>query len=130
MKELTLCPRCRKPLVSHEEVHAIEGELYCSKHCAVLELTEQNIRNARENAIEEYLEKAEVVSIADVLKEDLQTIEISVTCTKRIHLPANLTKEEACHEARRLHDEGLVVVEPDDCEEITVKYELVKDENS
>lgn len=130
MKELTRCPRCNKILVSHEEIHAIKGDLYCSKNCAVLSIMDDYILNAKELALEDYDSMAEIVGSADVLQEDLQTVEIKVVCTKRINLPANLTKEEACHEARRLHDEGLVVVEPDDCEEIEVLYTLVEEENS
>lgn len=130
MSELNLCPRCKTPLVHHEEVHALHGELFCSKSCAVLHTMDDIILNAKEAAIEDYDSNAEVVAAKDVLGEDLQTVEIIVTCTKRILLPKSLSEEEARHEARRLHDDGFVVVEPDDCEEITVTYELVKDENS
>ena len=130
MKELTRCPQCKRPLVGHEEVHAIDGLLFCSKNCAVSHITEDYLMNAREMALEDYASEAEVVRTDDVLKNELQTVEIIVTCRKRIHLPINMSREEACHEARNLHDEGLVIVEPDDCEEIDVEYKLVEDENS
>lgn len=86
--------------------------------------------NAKEAAIEEYDSKAEIVSIHDVLAEDLQTVEITVVCKKHIKLPKNLAEAEALIEARQLYDDGLVGVEPDDCDEVTIKCELVKDENS
>lgn len=130
MKNLNLCPRCKVPLVSHEEVHAINGELYCSKRCAVASIMDEILLNAKEMAIEEYDSKAEVVSVHDVLGEDLQTVEVVVACMKRIKLPKNLAEAEAIAEAKSLYDSGLVVVEPDDCDEVIITCELVKDENS
>lgn len=88
------------------------------------------ILNAKEAAIEKYDANAEVVSTQDVLAEDLQTVEIVVMCMKRIKLPKNLAEADAIIEARQLYDDGLVAVEPDDCDEVIVRCELVKDENS
>lgn len=130
MKELTRCPRCNKVLISHEEIHAVKGQLYCSETCAVLDITDDYIRNAKELAREDYASMAEVVRAEDVLKEDLQIVEITVTCTKRVHLPADLTKEAALIEARQLYDDGLVVVDIDDCDEVHVICKLVEKENS
>lgn len=130
MSQLNLCPRCKTPLVHHEEVHALHGELFCSKNCAVLHTMDDIILNAKEAAIEDYESNAEVVSIHDVLKEDLQTIEVVVMCMKRVHLPKNLSEAEAIAEATKLYKEGLVAVEPDDCDETIFKCELVRDENS
>lgn len=130
MKRLNLCPQCKTPLVHHEEIHALNGELYCSKNCAVLHTMDDIILNAREAAIEEYDSNAEVVSSRDVLGEDLQTIEITVCCMKRIWVPKNLTEAEAIAEAKKLYQDSRVAVEPDDCTESVVTYELVRDENS
>lgn len=130
MKELTRCPRCNRILVSHDEVHAVRGQLYCSETCAILDITDDYIQNAKELAKEDYASLAEIVSVKDVLKEELQTVELTVTCKKRIHLPANLSKEDALIEARQLYDDGLVVAEPDDCDEFTVTCALVDRDNS
>jgi hypothetical protein len=118
------------PLVHHEEIHAVSGELYCSKYCAVQSIMDEIILNAKEAAIEEYDSKAEIVSIHDVLAEDLQTVEIVVMCMKRIQLPKNLTESDALTVARELYEAGQVAVEVDDCDEVIVKCELVKDDNS
>lgn len=130
MNQLNLCPRCKTPLVHHEEVHALHGELFCSKNCAVLHTMDDIILNAKEAAIEDYASNAEVVSIYDVLKEDLQTVEVVVMCMKRVQLPKNLTEADAIAEATKLYKDGLVAVEPDDCDETILKCELVRDENS
>lgn len=130
MKELTRCPRCNRVLVSHEEVHAVKGQLYCSETCAILDITDDYIQNAKEMAKEDYASMAEIVRVEDVLKEDLQTVEVTVMCKKRISLPASLSKEEAIIEARQLYDDGLVVVETDDCDEFTVVCTLVDRDNS
>ena len=130
MNQLNLCPHCKTPLVHHEEVHALNGELYCSKACAVAHITDDIILNAKEAAIEEYDSKAEIVSAHDVLSEDLQTVEVVVMCMKRVKFPKNLTEKQVLLEARNLFDEGLLAVEPDDCDDMIVKCELVKEENS
>lgn len=130
MSELNLCPRCKTPLVHHEEVHSVKGQLYCSRKCAIDDIMDDYIMNAKEIAIDVYDSEAEVVSIHDVLAEDLQTVEIVVLCMKRVQLPKNLTEQEALIEARQLYDDGLVAVEIDDCDEVIVRCELVKDENS
>jgi len=130
MKELTRCPRCNRMLVGQEEVHAYRGQLYCSKNCAVQDITDDYIQNAKEMAIEAYDSEAEIVSATDVLKEDLLAIKITVSCTRIINVPANLPKDEAIKEAAQLYNDGLVPVEPDDCDDMSVTYELVKEENS
>lgn len=130
MSQLNLCPRCKTPLVHHEEVHALHGELFCSKTCAVMYTMDDIILNAKEAAIEDYACNAEVVSINDVLKEDLQTVELVVMCMTRINLPKNLSEDEAIAEATKLYKDGLVRVDPDECDETIFKCELVKDYNS
>ena len=130
MKELNKCARCGRVLVGQEEVHAIRGSLYCSKNCAVQDIMDDYLMNAKEMAIEEYDNEAEVVRTEDVLAEDLQTVEIVVTCKKRIKLPADLTKAEALAQAAQLYAEGLVAAEPGDCDDYTIEYTLVSEDNS
>lgn len=130
MKALTLCKKCQRPLVAHEEIHAVKGQLYCSKSCAVYDIMDEYIMNAHELATEDYASMAEIVRAEDVLSEDLQTVEVIVTCRKYIKLPADLTEEKAIREARQLYDDGLVVAEPGDCDEILVVCKLVKEDNS
>lgn len=130
MRELTRCPNCNRVLVGHEAVHAVRGQLYCSEACAIEDIMNDYIMNAKELAKEDYASMAEIVSVEDVLKEDMQTVEITVTCNKHIRLPADLTEEQACEEAKHLYNEGLVVVEPDDCDTYTVACTLVDRENS
>ena len=130
MSQLNLCPQCKKPLVHYEEVHALNGELFCSRECAIKYTTHDIILNAKEAAIEDYDSNAEIVAAKDVLGEDLQTVEIVVMCMKRVKLPKNLTEQEAIIEARQLFDDGLLDVSPDDCDDMIFKCELVKDENS
>ena len=127
MENLTVCPYCKTPLVHHEEVHAVNGKLYCCKECAVQDMTNDILINAKEMALEDYASNAEIVSTHDVLGEDLQTVEIVVMCMKRIKLPRNLSEQEAIDEATRLYTDGLVAVEPDDCDEVVFRCELVKD---
>lgn len=130
MSELNLCPRCKTPLVHHEEVHSVKGQLYCSRRCAIDDIMDDYIMNAKELAIEAYDSEAEVVSIHDVLAEDLQTVEIVVACMKRIQLPKNMSESEALTVARELYEAGQVVVEVDDCDDVIVRCELVKNDNS
>jgi hypothetical protein len=88
------------------------------------------ILNVKAMAIESYESNAEVVSIHDVLKEDLQTVEIVVSCMTRVCLPKNMSEAEAIAEATKMYKDGLVLVEPDECDEMIFKCELVKEENS
>lgn len=130
MKELNKCARCGRLLISQEEVHAINGALYCSKNCAVQDIMDDYIANAKALAIEAYDSEAEVVRTEDVLAEDLQTVEIVVTCKKHIKLPANLNEAEALAEAAKLYIDGLVSAEVDDCDDCTIEYTLVSKGNS
>lgn len=130
MKELTRCMMCGRVLVGQEEVHAVKGSLYCSKACAIDDLTNDYITNAKELAAEEYNSLAEIVRTEDVLSEDLQEVEITVVCKKVIKLPADLSAEDALNEAEKLYKEGLVVIDQYDCDNVEVTYELVTKENS
>lgn len=130
MSNLTMCPQCRNALVSYKELHALNGELFCSRECAINYTLNEIIMNAKEAAIEDYACNAEVVSMEDVLKEDLQGVEIKVTCKRVIWLPKTLTEQDAIDAARNMYRFGNVEVNPAECDESTVKYELVKEDNS
>lgn len=130
MKELTLCPRCRRPLVGQEEVHAVRGVLYCSRECAIQDITEDYIMNAKAMAIEDYDSEGEVVATHEVLKAELQQVRVTLTITKVINLPADLTEADAVGEACSLVNRGLVTLDVDDCDDSSFTYELVKKNNS
>lgn len=68
---MTLCGHCHKPLKDFEEVHAVKGILYCSCECAIDDLTNDIIMNAKEAAKEEYASCAEIVATAEILKDEM-----------------------------------------------------------
>lgn len=62
----TRCPICGKDLVNVPEIHAVEGQLFCSKKCAV-EYEIQVINGSlRELAEQWYKDGAEIVSPTDI----------------------------------------------------------------
>ena len=128
--ELTRCPVCKRILVGQDIVHAVEGNLYCSRNCAVQYLMDDYIQNAKEMAIEAYNDGAEIVAVEDILSEEMQEVKITVTCTKVIRLPKNLSAEQAIETATQLYNDGTVVAEPDDCDKSNITYELVSNKNS
>lgn len=128
--DLTKCKRCGQVLVHHEEIHAVRGDLYCSKSCAIDDIMDDYIMNAKELAIEAYDSEAEVVSSADILAEDLQEVKITLTCTKIIKLPRNLSEYDALREAYDLWNQGVVAIDADECDDYHVVCELVKNDNS
>ena len=68
---MTLCGNCHKPLKDFDEVHAVDGILYCSKECAIEDLTNNIIMNAKSAAIEIYDCDAEVVATEDIMKDEM-----------------------------------------------------------
>lgn len=133
------CPVCGAILVSHESAHAFDGKLFCSRSCAIKHYVENcdayingfiSHDKATECAKLAYDARAEVVSTEDVLAEDLQTVQIAVTCFKTIKLPKCLSEEKALAVAEKLWKDGIVVAEIDDCDEVVFECMLVKDYNS
>ena len=116
MKEMTKCLNCGRILVSHEEVHAVRGGLYCSRACSISHIMNDIMSNAREHAIEIYNDEAEVVRTEDILSEDLQEVRITVSCTKVLKMPRNLTAEQAISEVTTMYNEGLLIVDTEDCD--------------
>lgn len=134
MQELNKCPRCGHVLISHETVHALNGELYCSRDCAIRDTADMLIKadsNMKHNAAIEaakviYSNEAEVVATEDVLSEDFQEVRISVTFTKIIKLPKDLSEEKAREVAEHLWNESLVAPDYDNHDEMRFECELVK----
>lgn len=134
MQELNKCPQCGHVLISHETVHALNGKLYCSRNCTIRHIAEALMEiddNLTHNqAIEEakaiYDNEAEVVSTEDTLAEDFQEVRVSVTFTKVVKLPKNLSKEKALEIAEHLWNESLVTPDYEDHDEMHFDCELVK----
>lgn len=133
------CPRCGSILVAHETAQAVGGKLYCSRHCAVLDLTDRFLQDimaskryqeAMEVAKEYFDECAETVRTEDVLAEDLQEVQIAVTYYRTIKLPKCMSEAKAKEVAEKLWNDGLVLVEPDECDDVQFECELVKRHNS
>lgn len=134
MKELNKCPRCGSVLISHETVHALNGELYCSRNCAIRDTAEILMKNSEglthnmavEAAKGIYEDEAEVVATHDTLAEDFQEVRVSVTFTKIIKLPKDLSEDKAKEVAEHLWNESLVTPDYDDHDEMRFDCELVK----
>ena len=122
------CARCKRILVSHETAHAVNGELYCSKSCAIEALTDEIVLSSKEMAIEKYNDEAEIVSTEDVLAEDLHTVKITVTCEKYVKIPKTFTQADALSEAMSMYADGLLIVEKDDCDNTIINCELVNED--
>lgn len=127
---MNTCARCGSTLIDHEEIHVIDGKLYCSKDCAVQDITDDYTMNAKEMALEAYASEAEVVSAEDILGEDMRTVRIIVSHMKQIKVPKNLTDREALAEATKRYNDGTVFVDQDNCDETVLVCELVKKHNS
>lgn len=63
---MNVCAHCNKNLALLDEIHTVDGQLFCSKECAIEYLMNDIIMNAKESAIEAYGDTAEVVSPVDI----------------------------------------------------------------
>lgn len=70
------CKWCRRILAEVEEIHVVNGELYCSKECAVYSLMEDIMLNVKELAIETYDAEAEIVAAKDIIADEVETLEV------------------------------------------------------
>lgn len=127
---MTRCAKCNAILIKYEEVHALNGELFCSRKCAIEHYMNDIIMNAKEMAIEAYDSEAEVVAAADILGEDFHDVEVTVTLKKTIQIPKTFTVNDAICEAKALVDEDFVVISTNDCDSRTFTGLLVKVKNS
>lgn len=62
------CKRCGKPLNVGDEAHVVDGEMYCSKNCAVLSIMDEIIMNAKEMAVEQYDDSAAILTVRPTLE--------------------------------------------------------------
>jgi len=133
------CPRCKKLLVAHENVHAIDGKLYDSRTCFIRDyvdahtsddFTVKQINEAWEQAIAYYDEHAEVLASEEVLAEDLQEVQIAVTFFKTVKVPKCLTRDKALEVVEKMWNDGTITAEPGDCDEVQFECELVERHNS
>ncbi len=63
---MNACAHCNKNLALLETIHTVDGQLFCSKGCAIDHLTNEIIINAKEAATEAYNDTAEVVTPVDI----------------------------------------------------------------
>lgn len=66
LTESDVCMYCEKDLRAVDEIHAVEGLLYCSKECAIKAQTEIIIASAEDAATEWYNDCAEIVTPKDI----------------------------------------------------------------
>ena len=66
LTETDVCMYCEKDLRTVDEIHAVEGQLYCSKECAIKAQTEVIIASAKDTAQEWYDDCAEIVTPKDI----------------------------------------------------------------
>lgn len=61
-----VCVHCGKDLRKVDEIHSVEGLLYCSEECAIEEQMSVIIASARDTATQWYRDCAEVVTPTDI----------------------------------------------------------------
>lgn len=66
LTESDVCALCHKDLRTVNEIHAVEGQLFCSKECAIEMQTNIIVMSARDTATEWYNDCAEVVTPKDI----------------------------------------------------------------
>jgi len=57
------CNQCEKELLVGDEVHKMGDETFCSRECAVTYIAHEIAMNAKEMAIEQYEEQAEILTV-------------------------------------------------------------------
>lgn len=104
---MTKCERCNKPLTEAAEIHVVEGEMFCSRACAIAQLTDNIITNAKESAIELYDDTAEVVSPFDVIKDEMPKVNriVEILCRRDGMTLAEATKR--LEDVRKLAEEAI-----------------------
>lgn len=133
------CPVCGSILVTHETIQAIDGKIYCSRHCALQDLairflqddtTAKRYQDAMEVAKDYFEDAAEAVSSEDVLAEDLQEVQIAVTFYRNVKVPKCLTREKAISVVTDMWLNGKLLVEPGHSDDMSLECELVNRNNS
>lgn len=133
------CPRCGSILVAHETAQAVDGKIYCSRYCTLLDLadrflqdesTAKRYQDAMEVAKDYFDECAETVSTEDVLAEDLQEVQIAVTFFKTVKVPKCLTRDKAIEVVEKMWVDGTLVVDSTEYDDMQLQCELVNRDNS
>ena len=101
------CTRCGRVLAMRKTLIAIDGALYCGRACARMTLIDDEVdksiseglnrpyKESKAAADARYEECAEEVAMEDVLGEDLQDVQITLTLYKTVKVPKCLPKEKA-----------------------------------
>lgn len=63
---MTECKHCHMDLSKVEEVHAVQGDLFCSEDCAIEHIARNIIRSAHDMAHDIYSDCAETVLPGDI----------------------------------------------------------------
>jgi DNA-directed RNA polymerase subunit M/transcription elongation factor TFIIS len=133
------CKRCGSILIAHENIHVVDGELYCSRNCAVRNLAERFLQddntakryNDAFNVAKEYYEDCvDIVDPESILAEDMQDVQIAVTYFKTVKVPKCLSKKRAEEVVEMMWNKGIISAEPDDCDDVQFECELVSEDNS
>ena len=118
---MTLCTRCKKPLIEAESIHVIDGEMFCSEECTIMYLTDEIVTNAKEMAREQYLGAAEVVSPFDVIKDEMPKVNriVEILCRRD-----GMTLTEATERLEEVRDMAEEAMESHDSMEDLLADEL------
>lgn len=139
MQEMNKCPRCGSILVAHETAQAIDGKIYCSRFCALLDLADRFIQDkttagryndAMEVAKDYFDDHFETIRTEDVLAEDLQEVQIAVTYFKTVKIPKCIKRSKALEVVEHMWNNGTITAEPGDCDDVRFECELVDRHNS
>ena len=132
------CPKCGKVLVTKQVAIALEGELYCSKACARVSITNEVVedgirkglnrpyKDSRGIAMARYEAGAEEVSTSDVLGEDLHDVQVAVTIYKTVKVPKTISEQGAKDRVEKLWNDGDLTVDYDNCDDVRFECMLIK----
>lgn len=81
------CKYCGAQLGRLDVVHAVEGQLFCNKRCAVEHKTRELLRDAQSKAAEWYEDYAEVVSTQDIGIKIPPPIMVEIKVEQRLTVP-------------------------------------------
>lgn len=133
------CTRCGKLLVLKKTAEAIDGKLYCSRHCALLDVADKFLHDSKaakrysvamEIAKDYFDDCSETISTEDVLAEDFQEVQIAVTYYNTVKVPKCLSHDKAIEVVEKMWVDGKVKAEPDDYEDLSIACVLVNNTNS
>ena len=126
---MEVCKHCGSRLASHETIHAMGGELFCSKKCAVMYAMQDIVRNAMDAAEELYSDTAEEIRTADIMDVSKCRIQVVETHVGYVEVPASLPYDEMLAEAARIYN----TAQHDDDLQMrleNIEFSLVNEDNS